>query len=1284
LVVGFLEPAAILVDRAERVHFLGTDMIAEQRTRAEPGDEDPLWSPERCSRGFAAAECFEGQPDYRSDLYAWGAIAFFLLTGLRVEEGQAQTLEKSLRGIPPAHVRAWAGQLGVEEKGLLEAWPRSVLKTFEPLLSADRRRRPSSVAELRSWLSAPPAPPVSAALAVRTETQTARIFVDLGKADAGNDLIIRRGVNLEPLRPDQGQLIAEGVIRALVDDRNLAPDGAAIIYGVFVREHLVSGPSYSAPVLARLIDPDPAQFLALAETEARYVGEDEQEPPLVGLLFQAAPGMQVVEALLSSSSPRVRSWAIRRLPALLRESPQAAEPILERALGDPSPERRIETIRCLLDSPAGRSESFVRRLVQALGITSTADYHGVIEDLKESKSLSALFPYLVRAPDARVREVGRELLLSRLVEQFGDREPSPVELRREFDDLFLPEHLEEKILTCARLADFGIRPETVGACLSLWEADRLVGCTECAARVRAADMETHLRRAHAVFSFRGVRRTFQESRAFLLGAVCGPSPDYAAWKGLEEVAQDRHGPKAPRRLASWLGRHLRGLPRAQRGQAAGSAAEAISAAGSGPDLVRCLVAPPRSPGQPSARRLLALEIVARMPPSLARTLIDTVKPLLADKHVARDVRQNAVAALLAATGKGGTAARDLLSAYLGRSGKLRSIDKLHQLEQRVGHAPVIDALCAELEDQVRMNCPRCHTELTRAEMIHHVWDRHRLVLEGRRVRDPWRLMGDWIEDYRLEKDPALLERCRDLAAKLDPEAGPRRLLRLLLQHGLDDRLALNTLLGQARREGGGLCPHCYGLLPVTASDSPKALRYEDEHLSGHGYRLEVSDHGMIPWLEIETPEGIAYRGREPGRVLTRNGALVLLVGPMVLTGFLLTEWLTGSQMPALALFAVAGGLALFLGGLVYLFWPEPRSSLDRLIDHAWELLTPSLLEKPFNTEAVDFLSGLAVSSIAAGSPEMRAEPLQELRVAVEREGHGHHDLIPTLAALWRLTVDDLGRQEKDPVAVIAERVGDCFTGESPLRLADELLRGLDWKAAHAGKIPWWTKGSAKRLRVLLFRKAFQAGLEVLDLEDLWRAFPALASTLELENEAYAAALRLLWALDERRPWERAGAAATVFELAADPRAGEKLLEKFPDLLWSVREVSAVVCRRGVWFRDVWISEQPGTLEIRPRRSKEGGYELILSPYRFIFAEQPDIVVAQIEKLLRFYFHDFLPQLPPFPGRRSPDALRRLRNKNATRCPECRRFALPIRGEVGVSLEEDGMSSVSTTALLHEA
>ena len=49
--------------------------------------------------------------------------------------------------------------------------------------------------------------------------------------------------------------------------------------------------------------------------------------------------------------------------------------------------------------------------------------------------------------------------------------------------------------------------------------------------------------------------------------------------------------------------------------------------------------------------------------------------------------------------------------------------------------------------------------------------------------------------------------------------------------------------------------------------------------SGGGYVVEVQARGLVPRLRLETPRGVLFRGREPGRRLTRRGRLWAWVGP---------------------------------------------------------------------------------------------------------------------------------------------------------------------------------------------------------------------------------------------------------------------------------------------------------------------------------------------------------------------------------------------------------------------
>src|SRR5262249_47406348 len=154
----------------------------------------------------------------------------------------------------------------------------------------------------------------------------------------------------------------------------------------------------------------------------------------------------------------------------------------------------------------------------------------------------------------------------------------------------------------------------------------------------------------------------------------------------------------------------------------------------------------------------------------------------------------AAANLLSVVGKESPAATEIVAALSSSSGKARAVEHLRELERRIGPAAVLSARIAALEDQIRLRCPRCRLQLRRPEMIRHLWLQHQLVLSGRQVREPWRLVEDWIEEYRRQGDAELLARCRAFGVHLDPEGGLRRVYRLFLAKQIDDAEARQTLL----------------------------------------------------------------------------------------------------------------------------------------------------------------------------------------------------------------------------------------------------------------------------------------------------------------------------------------------------------------------------------------------------------------------------------------------------------------------------------------------------------
>ena len=87
-------------------------------------------------------------------------------------------------------------------------------------------------------------------------------------------------------------------------------------------------------------------------------------------------------------------------------------------------------------------------------------------------------------------------------------------------------------------------------------------------------------------------------------------------------------------------------------------------------------------------------------------------------------------------------------------------ERLRMLAEQVGALPLIRELLAHYEAQIRMRCPRCRTQLRRQEMVRHLWEEHRVILDGRRVREGWPYVEDLIARYRTTGDVEWLRRCR--------------------------------------------------------------------------------------------------------------------------------------------------------------------------------------------------------------------------------------------------------------------------------------------------------------------------------------------------------------------------------------------------------------------------------------------------------------------------------------------------------------------------------------------
>ncbi|MCI0463149.1 MAG: hypothetical protein L0Z62_39890, partial [Gemmataceae bacterium] len=891
-----------------------------------------------------------------------------------------------------------------------------------------------------------------------------------------------------------------------------------------------------------------------------------------------------------------------------------------------------------------------------------ATTEGLASCVRQHRAARSLLPGLLRSANPRVREVGRGLLLPELGDRLAGEQLSATELRRQLNQVCPAELIDETILLCQGLAPLGVASAVVEECLQALQAERPVECSECGQRIPQGEYDAHLRRAHHVYEYRGQRRSFEETVGVLLEALTGASPDYESWAALERATRDEHGEQADTVLAGWLAQKLLSVPPAERGQVAGAMAEAVARGDGGAHLVSALAATGTSSVVQAAGALLALECVARLPAPLPSAAVESVRPLLADRRLPRATRDSAAAALLRTTGKSGPAALLILRAFATSGNKAAALERLQRLEGRVGQAEAIDALRTELEDQVRMSCPRCKVELLRPEMVEHLWDHHRLVLDGRRVREPWRVIEDWVADYKLEKDPEVLARCQALASRLDPQGGPRRLGQILLRQGIENAEALRQRAKEARQQGASVCPRCYALVPPPGHEPPGAVYVGQRGLSSGSYRVELRDGGLAPRLEVRAPSGWIHCGREPGSRRTRTGALLLLAGPLLLAAGVLAFVelpLDLGGLPPWAPAAGVGGLGLLLALLILLLWPRPGDPRQRGVNHAWTVLVPRLHRDGFSAEGLAFVAGLAGASRERGDVSARAASLPNAIEAAQKAAQADPRLGVCAGLLARLEAEDRARAGEDPVPLLAERLVGCVQGDLPLGFATGLLGPREG--------PAWTELERRRLRVLLCARAFEAGLGADDVIESSRICEALGLVLGNVDAEALARVRLLWSLRDERPWDLVGPATTVFDLATVPAAGEGLLAEYPDLLLApAGDDQLYVTARGVCLAGVHMTEKPERVEL-VRRERE--FVVVAGRQRFRFEDDPGDLAQRLEGWLRWYFRSFLPGLTTAGAAGAPEAARKRRQRNALTCPECGVALLPCVGAVGVATQE---------------
>jgi hypothetical protein len=792
-----------------------------------------------------------------------------------------------------------------------------------------------------------------------------------------------------------------------------------------------------------------------------------------------------------------------------------------------------------------------------------------------------------------------------------------------------------------------------------------VPCPECGLVLPPDQLEDHLRTTHHLYLFRGHCASLADTLAALLHALCQGQADRGAYGMLEQMGREQYGRKAGAFLASSLSSALDCIDPERRLEVAQSLAGSIAGHRSARAVGLFLAADPL----PAAREL-ALWLAPQRSLPLDRRSVRALRPLLRDPLLSSAAQFAAAAALFRTIGCEGPRARRLLRALVAGRRKRETVARLRQLADQIGPSATLDEFRRRIENRIRMRCPRCRVQMHRPEMIQHLWLEHQLVLDGNRAREPWELIDQWLEAARMGQTAEILKRCQTFAEQINPEHGLRRLQRLIVARDLPDPESRRALLAEAAERQASLCPHCCDLVPIPRDLPPRPMSVNRGRLSVDGYRVVLSESGLHPWIEFETPHGGRQRVALPGRRWTRKAALLAVVGPPVLLAVLLAFVNLGlPPLPPVALLLLSA-LVLYAG--LQQHWRNQAPASDLAIDHAWTWLAPRLHAEGFSLADSAFLASLAQASLAHGRPEARRPALDRLLKLTERVVSAGFGGARYLAALRRLAIADAVRDGQDRVRLVVAEIRRCFQGKLPLAYAEGLLEG--------GPKDGWNRADLARLRILLCDLGFEAGFEVRDLREAGETAPSLGRLLGCDDAEALAHLRLLWSLRATRPWDRCGDATTAFDVAGEEGA-RALLDNYPDLLLRhtlphylagdgpAEGPYIVLCSRGVFFRQALFTHPPHVIEVVARKGKRD-YELVVDERRFRFDSSPDVVATRLERWCRYYYEEFLPLVPDVHRWRSPDATAVLRAWGVVRCPDCGRSLLPVPGEVGISLEEE--------------
>lgn len=669
-------------------------------------------------------------------------------------------------------------------------------------------------------------------------------------------------------------------------------------------------------------------------------------------------------------------------------------------------------------------------------------------------------------------------------------------------------------------------------------------------------------------------------------------------------------------------------------------------------------------------RRIVLEIGSRLPRNHDPQVRELLLPLLGLPQLSSLGRTQTAARLLAPTLEGGSESDQILQAYTGGASKAKAIERLQRLQEILPQRKDVALRMQALQSPNVESCGKCGLLIGKTDLIEHAWKAHGLLVDGDRLKEPWQLISDWLENYEESRRPEWLSRCCEVVKLIDPVDGYTRLRRLLLA----DTNALSELREQERLDVPNsrttLCPEC---LAINSAKEPP-VEFDPPSFSGdyhdHGFRLELHEGLWGTRLFLQTPQGMIYDGPEPGAAKNPNGQLFFLVLPLVLLALISAIAIPSSVVSPIIVVSILLGIAGALG-LIVGRGRRSRPRESRIVDHAWSILGPTLHQPQFSDFDSFFLDDLALASLEKGTPQLREASLQRLTQVTLAEVRTRPGTSDALAPLIALQLDDARKLHRDLMPLFAQNLSLILQNQLPISRADVLLKRIPFNTL--------SRSDRARLRVLILGYAFEIGWEVSDLRRLGRLLPGLGQLYASEDLDGMARLRWLWQAKGLRPWQRIGSATTVFDLARYPMMAGSYLESNPDMLLfqtltgttssSEQFDPILVCEEGVVYQKAVITGINVGISISAPSGKSPNYRLHLPDRTLAFSSDPSWIATRLQAWAQFLYRDFLPQAPLFANRRSLNLFDRLLQQKRMTCSECHSPFLSVNGNLGVSLNE---------------